>query len=115
MARELSERDWGLLKILAPECDEVVCISSGFVYRSILPPVANHYANDEQDFLERVSRLSNEDLGYLVSLVTDGSESLGCVEPAYAEAFIDLIKRRLGNEAAESVLNVYEEIDECGT
>jgi hypothetical protein len=115
MARELSEKDWTLLKILAPECDAVVCISSGFVYRSILPPVANHYANDEQDFLERLSRLSDEDLQYLVSLVTDGSESLGCVEPAYAEAFVELVRRRLGSEAAESVLGVYEEADECVT
>jgi hypothetical protein len=115
MARELSEKDWTLLKILAPECDAVVCISSGFMYRSILPPVANHYANDEQDFLERLSRLSDEELRYLVSLVTDGSESLGCVEPAYAVTFIDLVRKRLGNEDAESLLSVYEEADECPT
>jgi len=115
MARELSEKDWTLLKTLAPECDAVVCVSSGFVYRSILPPVANHYANDEQDFLERLSRLSNEDLRYLVSLVNDGSESLGCVEPKYAEIFIDFVRNRLGDENAESILRVYEDVDECVT
>ena len=103
MARELAEKDWALLKILAPECDAVVCINSGFMYRSILPPVANHYANDEQDFLERLSRLSDEDLRYLVSLVTDGSESLGCMEPGFAATFIDFVRKRLGDEAAKSV------------
>lgn len=115
MARELSKKDWALLKILAPECDAVVCINSGFLYRSILPPVANHYANDAQDFLERLSRLSDEDLRYLVSLVTDGSESLACVEPEYAATFIDYVRKRLGNEDAESVLKMYEETDECET
>lgn len=50
MARLLSETDIGILKTVALECEGYLCSGSGMAYRSILPPLANHYAKDAQDF-----------------------------------------------------------------
>jgi hypothetical protein len=113
MPRELSDRDREILKKLAPECSDEICSGSGHAFLSILPPVANHFANDEADFSERISRLSDDDLGYLVSLIMDGRESLGCVPPEFVEAFLRRVAERLGNQPAEEIVNLYAEIGEC--
>jgi hypothetical protein len=58
MARILSEMDIGILKMVAPECEGYLCSGSGVNYRSILPPLANHYSKDADDFLRRIKMLS---------------------------------------------------------
>ncbi|MDD1669255.1 MAG: hypothetical protein LUO97_05595 [Methanomicrobiales archaeon] len=113
MPRELSERDREILKKLAPECSDEICSGSGHAFLSILPPVANHFARDGEDFSERIGRLSDDDLGYLVSLIMDGRESLGCVPPDYIEIFLMRVAERLGNRRAEEIVNVYSEGAEC--
>jgi hypothetical protein len=113
MARELSERDREILKRLAPECSDEICSGSGHAFLSILPPVANHYARDEADFSERIGRLSDEDLGYLVGLILDGRESLGCVPPDFIEIFLRRVAGRLGNRRAEEIVLHYTDEGEC--
>ncbi len=113
MARILSERDTAVLKKAAPECTGLVCAGSGGPYRSVLPPLANHYAADAADFLARLERLDDDDLRYLVGLVLDGSESLGCVPPDYIEVFLTFVDNRLGRDAALSILQHYESEDGC--
>jgi len=104
MPRELDERDRKLLKKLAPECSDLVCSGSGVPFRSLLPPVANHFARDEADFRERIGRLSDEDLRYLADLVLAGEESLGCVPPDMLESFLWRLAERLGNDAAVQIV-----------
>lgn len=53
--RKLDARSLEILRKLAPEISEPVH------YRSILPPVSMHHAADEEDFQERLQRLSAED------------------------------------------------------
>lgn len=113
MARILSERDATVLKKVAPECTELMCSGSGGPYRSILPPLANHYATDARDFLDRLERLDDDDLRYLVELILDGSESLGCVPPEYIEVFLTFVDNRLGRDAALSILQYYDSADGC--
>ncbi|MDD2473010.1 MULTISPECIES: hypothetical protein [unclassified Methanoculleus] len=113
MARILSERDTMILKKAAPECTGLACAGSGGPYRSILPPLANHYAADSADFRERLERLDDDDLRYLTGLILDGSESLGCVPPGYIEVFLTFIADRLGRDAALSILQHYESEDGC--
>ncbi|WP_370573171.1 hypothetical protein, partial [Methanomethylovorans sp.] len=91
MPRELSQKDINLLKQVAPECKGLDCAGSGAPYKSILPPLANHFATSEKDFRERLEKLGQEDLEYLLSLIQNGSESLGCVPPHYMQVFIDLV------------------------
>lgn len=113
MPRELSARDIRLLKILVPECEGTTCGSSGIMFRSVLPPVAQHFATDEDDFRARIARLDNSDLEYLVGCIRNGSESLGCIRPAYARVFVEMIAERLGFDTAEEVIGFYVEAGEC--
>jgi hypothetical protein len=112
MARILSEMDLGILKTVAPECEGYLCSGSGMTYRSILPPLANHYSKDAADFLRRIKMLSRYDLEYLVKLIISGEESLGCVPFEYIGLFIENVSERLGEETAAQVRNSYNN-SEC--
>jgi hypothetical protein len=113
MARELDEHDLKILKILAPECEELNCSGSGVEFRSVLPPVANHYARSGEDFRERLDRLDKTDLVYLVEKMRSGEESVACIPPELAEVLADVINRKIGRAEADEVLNIYVTMDEC--
>ena len=113
MPRELSARDQEILKKLAPECSDEICAGSGHAFRSILPPVANHFAMGEADFADRIGRLSDDELRYLVDLVRDGGESLGCVPPELLSLFIQRVADRLGRKTAEELVRAYAREAEC--
>lgn len=112
MARILSETDIGILKTVAPECEGLLCSGSGVPYRSILPPLANHYSKDADDFIRRIKLLSIYELEYLVRLILSGEESLGCVPFEYITLFVGNVSERLGKEVAAQVKKSYES-SEC--
>lgn len=113
MPRLLSEKDRAMLRKIAPECDDIVCAGSGVPFRSLLPPVANHFASGPDDFGVRLARLDDDDLRTLVGLIETGEESLGCVPPAYADVLISLLATRLGPATAGRVFGVYEASAAC--
>ena len=113
MVRELDEKDIEILKKLAPEIKDLICQGSGVEFHSILPPVSRHFARDEQDFKERISRLTPDELAYLVHAIEDGSESLGCMPPEDLEELLKLVDERVSPDAAKKVLAVYESGGEC--
>ncbi len=113
MARALTEKDIEILKKLAPECEDTICAGSGSQYRSIIPPVSNHYAKDDKDFEERFKQLSVQELQYLSDLIFDGSESLSCVPPEYEAVVIRILAKKVSNELAENVRIFYESCEIC--
>lgn len=113
MPRELSPRDLDILRKLAPELESVICSGSGVEFRSILPPVSNHFAMDEEDLAERLERLSADDLSYISDLIADGSESLGCLGPEAAEVFFEILERKLSRNDAQRARTIYETGGEC--
>jgi len=113
MARILSSRDTDILRKLAPELNDPVCPGSGHDFHSILPPVSNHFAADAGDFLNRIRRLSPDEMEYIVSLILDGSEGLGCIPPEDADALIGYIAETVSKDAARKVLALYESGEEC--
>ncbi len=114
MARELNDKDQKILRKLVPEFEDLLRQQIELDYLNILPPVANHHAKDLQDFRERLNRLSSEDLSYLAEKVIDGSESLGCLYPEYAEAFFDALKGKSSQETVDKARAAYEIGGECG-
>lgn len=112
MPRELSERDIHLLEVLAPEFSGEHCKGSGLPYRSLLPPVANHYATSAEDFKRRIDRLSTDDLRYLIDLVMSGEESLHCISPEYYTALDQRISETLGEDIAHTIRGYYAMICE---
>jgi len=99
--RTLNEKDVQILKKLAPEAKIPTH------YRSILPPVSMHYAADDEDFMERLTRLSTEDLKYLADRILDGSECLLCISPEAAGTFLDLLEEKVHGDTARSIRKQY--------
>jgi len=113
MPRELDEKDITILKKLAPECGDLTCSGSGHMFHSILPPVSNHFAEDSEDFLKRISRLDKEELTYLTDLIRNGEESLGCMPVEDVEALVHHIHDTISPEVAQNVISVYESGGSC--
>jgi hypothetical protein len=99
--RTLNEIDIEILKKLAPEAKIPTH------YRSILPPVSMHYATDDEDLLDRLKRLSTEDLKYLADRILDGTECLLCISPEAAGMFLDLLEERVPGDTPKSVREYY--------
>ncbi|MGA2911891.1 MAG: hypothetical protein ABSE07_00040 [Methanoregula sp.] len=113
MPRELTERDISILKKLAPECGELTCSGSGHIFHSILPPVSNHFSEDADDFIQRISRLSDDELTYITEMILKGEESMGCLPLEDVEAFVHLVHERFSKEIAQKVIAAYESGSEC--
>jgi hypothetical protein len=63
-----------------------------------------------QDFARRLRTLTAEELQYLVAMILEGAESLSCVPPEHAEAFISLVADRISKEAADEIVTAYLEM-----
>jgi hypothetical protein len=107
MVRILSERDISLLSSMAPEFSGESCRKSGVEYKSVLPPVANHYSKDAPDFGERIGRLSDNDILYLIDLILSGEESLHCLKPDFFSFLDERIRSVAGTDIARKVRTRY--------
>jgi hypothetical protein len=106
--RKLKGKDLEILKKLAPEVEDKLHSGPGIEYHSILPPVSMHYATDEEDFMERLKRLSGEELTYLVNHILDESECLLCISTEYARIFVDIVAEKVSEKTAEQIKEMYE-------
>ena len=113
MPRILDEKDYRILKKLAPEYEENLCPESGHEFHSILPPVSNHFSADEEDFADRVSRLSPEEWEYLAEQILSGGESLGCLPEEDFETILGHIASAVSAETAEKIRSL-RVLEECG-
>ena len=113
MPRELDDKDIAILKKLAPEWSEQAGSGSGHMFHAILPPVSNHFSEDSEDFIRRISQLSTEELTYITDLIQKGEESLGCLPVEDVEAFVHHIHDRISPEVAQKVISAYESGYEC--
>ena len=107
MVRILSPHDLKLLQLMAPEFAGEECATANTPYKSLLPPIANHYAVGGSDFLTRIQKLSASDLQYLCDLIISGEESLHCLSPEYFSLFIAYVKEILGAPLAVKITAVY--------
>jgi len=107
MVRVLSPHDLTLLQQMVPEFTGENCSTIGAPYKSLLPPVAIHYATNADDFLMRVQRLSLPDLQYLCELILSGEESLHCLSFEYFSLFIAYIKEMIGTSLAVKITAIY--------
>jgi hypothetical protein len=113
MVRTLSEHDIALLLKLAPECDTLICRGTERTYRSILPPVTNHYVKDANDFAVRLSNLTDEEFVTLVDMIREGKEGICCIPEECAEVLIEQTFRRIGPEMGNELYVLYEAGTQC--
>jgi hypothetical protein len=83
------------------------------IFFSILPPVSNHFATSDADFLNRLERLSEKDLVYLTGLILEGAESVGYMHPEHVVLLADQVARRLSMETADSIIALYISGNSC--
>jgi len=114
MPRDLTKKDIDILKKLAPEFSGTDCSESGHMFRSILPPVSNHFSADGKDFAARIARLSSEELQYIADRIIAGEESLGCLPEEDLDSFIGLVKERISPDLAKKILKAYAAGESCG-
>lgn len=107
MARKLSSSDLQILKKIAPEIGESTCGHAGWEFRSVLPPVSQHISPSNSDFRERLLKLSQEELNYLVDLIFEGMESLHCVKKEHVHAFVEVVGERISKGKAAELLKLY--------
>ena len=107
MTRTFDASDFAALRKRAPQYEGVLCPEAGHEFHSILPPVSNHIAVDEEDFRERVSRLSEEDWEYLADRILSGRENLGCMPEEDIETVVEHIREAVSEEAAGRIGRLY--------
>ena len=107
MARKLSRVDMEILKKLAPELVNTACTHSGHEFRSVLPPISQHFSPSSADFKERLVKLSDEELDHLVTLIFEGMESLHCVKKEHVDALVDVVGIRISKVKAAELLELY--------
>ena len=66
-----------------------------------------HYATDDEDLLDRLKKLSTEELMYLADRILDGTECLLCVSPEAAGMFLDLLERKVPGDKASRIREQY--------
>jgi hypothetical protein len=113
MPRDLTPADIAILRKLAPDWEGIDCPGSGHDFHSILPPLSNHIAVDNEDFRQRISRLSADEWKYLTDLILSGEESLGCMPEEYMEDVAESIARHVSEASSKQVRTLYY-LSECG-
>ncbi len=108
MARKLTPLDLRILKKLAPELADTTCGHAGHEFRSVLPPLSQHISPSSGDFRERLLKLTDNELNYLVDLIFDGMESLHCVKKEHVDALVEVVGLRLSKVKATLLLELYK-------
>lgn len=104
--RTLTDLDKKLLAKLAPELEGATGPAPGHDYKFILLPVSHKLSESPEDFANRVNRLTDEELNYLVELILKGDEDVRSLAEGDSDALIELIGKRLPEKAKE--LNKYQ-------
>ncbi|MCZ7400980.1 MAG: hypothetical protein O8C61_02020 [Candidatus Methanoperedens sp.] len=108
MARKLDSLDLQILKKLAPELGDSTCGHARWEFRSVLPPLSQHVSTSDTDFRERLLKLSDEELNYLVNLIFEGMESLHCVRDEHVNALVEVVGTRISKVKATELLELYK-------
>lgn len=99
MTREFTQKDIEILNKLAPELQGNITSPQGHQYLFLLRPVSHRLARSSEDFKERLLRLTDDELEYLVDLALKAQEDIrGLDEDMYA--FFEVIDERVPHRLA---------------
>jgi hypothetical protein len=99
--RTLSEIDKKILAKIAPEFNGATGPAPGHDYQFILLPVSNKLSESSQDFANRVARLTDEELIYLIDLILSGKEDVRSLAEGDYDELVEMIEKRLPKKAKE--------------
>ncbi|MDR2943790.1 MAG: hypothetical protein LBU81_01670 [Methanosarcinales archaeon] len=95
MGRVFSETDIQIFNKLAPEAGGSTNSGAGHSFPFILRPVSHRFADSGEDFRERLSRLSTEEIDYLAGLVLSNQEEITSLNEEDMESFLELVEERI--------------------
>ena len=99
--RNLTDLDKTILAKLAPELEGTTGPAPGHDYKFILLPVSHKLAESPEDFANRVNKLTDEELNYLVELILKGDEDVRSLAEGDFDALVEVIEKRLPVKAKE--------------
>jgi hypothetical protein len=99
--RPLTALDKKLLAKLAPELEGATGPAPGHDYKFILLPVSHKLAASPEDFANRVNRLTDGELNYLIDLILRGDEDVRSLAEGDFDALVEVIEKRLPEKAKE--------------
>ncbi|MDO9097930.1 MAG: hypothetical protein Q7U60_07400 [Candidatus Methanoperedens sp.] len=99
--RNLTDLDKQLLAKLAPELEGTTGPAPGHDYKFILLPVSHKLSESPEDFANRVNRLTDEELNYLVELILKGDEDVRSLAEGDFDAMLEVMEKRLPEKAKE--------------
>ena len=99
--RTLTFLDKKILAHLAPELQGATGPAPGHDFKFILVPVSHRVSESPEDFGARINKLTDEELTYLVGLITRGEEDVRSLAEGDFDAFIEVIRKRLPEKARE--------------
>ena len=99
--RTFTDLDKTILAKLAPELEGATGPAPGHDYKFILLPVSHKLSESPEDFANRVNRLTDEELNYLVELILKGDEDVRSLAEGDFDAMLEVIEKRLPEKAKE--------------
>ena len=99
--RQLTDLDKKILAKLAPELEGTTGPAPGHDFKFILLPVSHKFAESSEDFANRVNRLNDEELTYIVDLIIRGEEEMKSLAEGDSDALLELIEKRFPEKAMQ--------------
>ncbi|HLB71850.1 MAG TPA: hypothetical protein VJJ51_12475 [Candidatus Methanoperedens sp.] len=99
--RQLTDLDKKILAKLAPELEGTTGPAPGHDFKFILLPVSHKFSESSEDFANRVNRLNDEELTYIVDLIIRGEEEMKSLAEGDSDALLELIEKRFPEKAMQ--------------
>lgn len=99
--RTLSDLDKNILAKIAPEFQGATGPAPGHDYKFILLPVSHKLSESPEDFANRVNRLTDDELIYIIDLIKKGDEDVRSLAEGDYDAFLEMITKRMPEKAKE--------------
>lgn len=99
--RTLTDLDKTILAKLAPELEGATGPAPGHDYKFILLPVSHKFSESPEDFANRVNKLNDGELNYLVELILKGDEDVRSLAEGDFDAMLEAIEKRLPEKAKQ--------------
>ena len=99
--RNLTDIDKAILAKLAPELEGTTGPAPGHDYQFILLPVSHKISESSEDFANRLNKLTDDELNYLIELILKGDEDVHSLAEGDFDALVEMMEKRLPEKAIE--------------
>ncbi len=97
--RQLTDLDKQILAKLAPELEGATGPAPGHDFKFILVPVSHRVSESSEDFAARFTRLTDEELTYIVDMILRGEEDVRSLAEGDYDALLEVIEKRMPEKA----------------